>query len=336
MSDAAPTTTALERAIRSEPDELQRVLDMSIAHDTIERLRQAHSIWLVGTGTSQHAAELGASMFYDAGRAADAMSSMHFVNWAPPIDPRDAVILISHNAGAETAYAWSAYTMGMSAGLRVLAITRQGAGLTEAIETVAQEQSHTYSVSYSAVLAVLARLAGSLGAESCSPDVLSRIPGAVRDAVERPGTEGIAQPKRLLLLFGEGPASVTAREGALKLREASRFPAEGYDVEYLLHGSAVPLTAEDHLVSLSPPDTDGLVERVAKAAEAEGIGVTRVVEPADLPPVLAQIPLVTRLQLLALRFATERGENPDLVIERAWAGEELWAIGSDKGGPGPA
>jgi hypothetical protein len=45
---------------------------------------------------------------------------------------------------------------------------------------------------------------------------------------------------------------------------------------------------------------------------------------------------VTRLQLLALRFATERGETPDLVIERAWAGEELWAIGSDKGGSGPA
>lgn len=335
MSDPAPTTTALEHAIRSEPDELQRVLDTPIPHDAIERLRQAHRIWLVGTGTSQHAAELGASMFHDAGRGADAMSSMHFVNWAPPIDPRDAVILISHNAGAETAYAWSAYTMGMSSGLRVLAITRQGAGLIEAIETVAKEQSHTYSVSYSAVLAVLARLAGNLGAESCSPDVLSRIPDAVRGALERPGTEGIAQPKRLLLLFGEGPASVTAREGALKLREAARFPAEGYDVEYLLHGSAVPLTAEDHLVSLVPPDTDGLVEAVAKAAEAEGIGVTRVVEPADLPPILAQIPLVTRLQLLALRFATERGENPDLVIERAWAGEELWGIGSGKGGPGP-
>ena len=125
MSGAAATMTALERAIRSEPNELQRVLDMPIAHDSIERLRQAHHIWLVGTGTSQHAAELGASMFRRAGTAA-AMSSMHFVNWAPPIDPRDAVILISHNAGAETAYAWSAYTMSMNAGLRVLAITRRG------------------------------------------------------------------------------------------------------------------------------------------------------------------------------------------------------------------
>ena len=336
MSDAEPSTSALERAIHSQPDELQRLLDQPISHDSIERVKQAHRLWLVGTGTSQHAAELGAWMFQEAGRGAHAVSSMQFVNWAPPIDPRDGVILISHNAGAETAYAWSAYTMGMSAGLRVLAITRRGAGLTEAIETVAKERSHTYTVSYTAVVLLLARLAAALGAESISPKVLARIPGAVRDAIDYSGTDAIAQPERLLLLFGEGPASVTAREGALKLREASRFPAEGYDVEYLLHGSAVPLSPADHVVALTPPDSDGLTAAVTEAAEAAGIGVTRLAEPADVPPVLAQIPLVVRLQLLALRFATERGQNPDLVIEGPWAEEELWSIGSNKGGPGPA
>src|SRR6266568_7672371 len=122
MSDAT-RSTALEQAIRSQPDELQRLLDEPLPHDAVERLGQAYRIWLVGTGTSQHAAELGASMFHAAGRAAHAMSSMRFVNWAPPIDPRDAVIVISHNAGAETAYAWSAYTTSLGAGLRVLAIT---------------------------------------------------------------------------------------------------------------------------------------------------------------------------------------------------------------------
>jgi glucosamine--fructose-6-phosphate aminotransferase (isomerizing) len=43
---------------------------------------------------------------------------------------------------------------------------------------------------------------------------------------------------------------------------------------------------------------------------------------------LAQIPLTVRLQLLALRFATQRRQNPDIVIERAWADETLWAIGA--------
>ena len=328
MSDVQPTTTALERAIRSQPDELERLLHEPIPHDAVERLKQAHRIWLVGTGTSQHAAELGAMMLHDAGRAAHAMPSMHFVNWAPPINPQDGVILISHNAGAETAYAGATYTMGMSAGLRVLAITRRGGRLPESLGTVDQEESHTYTASYTATLLLLARLAAELGAESFTPEALARVPDAVRTAVDDPRTQGIAQPARLLLLFGEGPASVTAREGALKVREASRFAAEGYDVEYLLHGSAVPLRSEDHLVALLPPDTDGLVEGVATAADAEGIGVTRVRETADLPAILAQIPLTVRLQALALRFALERRENPDLVIEGAWAADDLWAIGS--------
>ena len=35
-----------------------------------------------------------------------------------------------------------------------------------------------------------------------------------------------------------------------------------------------------------------------------------------------------RLQLLALRYALERGQNPDVAIEGPWDDPELWAIGS--------
>src|SRR5205823_1990321 len=76
----------------------------------------------------------------------------------------------------------------------------------------------------------------------------------------------------------------------------------------------VPLTSQDHVLALTTPDEDGLVEGVARAAEAEGIGVSRLPEPSPLPGVLAQIPLVARLHLLALRFATTRGQDPDTVI----------------------
>ncbi len=328
MSDEQPTTTALERQIRSQPDELERILQLPIAHDAVERLKQAHRIWVVGTGTSQHAAELTATMLHEAGRAAHAMSSMQFMNWAPPVDPHDGVIVISHNAGAETAFAAAAYTLGMDSGLRVLAVTRKGGGLPESIETVDKETSETYTVSYTAALVLLARIANELGAASLSPEALARVPEVVRQAIDDPGTHGIAKPSRLLVIFGEGPAAVTAREGALKVREASRFLAEGWDVEYLLHGNAVPLTREDHLVALSPPDTNGLTEAVAKAAEAEGIGVTRLREPSRLPPVIAQIPLTVRLQMLALRFAAERGQNPDTVITGSWADAALWKLGS--------
>jgi glucosamine--fructose-6-phosphate aminotransferase (isomerizing) len=328
MSDVTPSSPALARQIASQPGELARLLEEPIPHQVIEGIRQAHRLWLVGTGTSQHAAELGAMMLHDAGRGAHAMSSMHFVNWAPPIDPRDTVILISHNAGAETAYAGAAWTIAIHAGLGIVPVTRVGGDLPGALQTVEKETSHTYTVSYTAALLLLARIAHELGADAVDAAALARVPDAVREAIAAPGTQDMEPPSRLLVLSGEGPASITAREGALKVREAARFPCEGYDVEYLLHGHAVPLGAQDRLVLLEPPDTDGLVAGVARAAEAEGVPVTRVRETADLPPILAQIPLVARLQLLALRFATARGFDPDVAIERAWADKGLWAIGS--------
>jgi glutamine---fructose-6-phosphate transaminase (isomerizing) len=321
--------TQLERAIRSQPEHLERLAHSGDLHPQIERLRQSRRIWLVGTGTSFHAAELGAMMLHDAGRAATAVSSINFVDHAPPVSGDDAVIIISHNAGAETAYAASAYRLATDAGLHVIAMTRQGAGLPHSLETVPKEQSHTYSFSYTAVLLLLARLAAGLDAGHITPDAIELVPRAVQNAVDSSGVDAIPIPARLLVLVGEGPAAVTAREGALKVREASRFLAEGFEVEYLLHGSAVPLAPGDRLIALTPPDTDGLVEGVAKAAAAEGIEVTRLPETAeDLPPILAQIPMTVRLQLLALRFALERGQNPDLVITGAWAADDLWAIGS--------
>ncbi|HJS27344.1 MAG TPA: SIS domain-containing protein [Actinomycetota bacterium] len=319
-------STALERQIGSQPEQLEAVLERPLPRSAVERLRNATRIWLVGTGTSQHAAEIGAWMFQEGGRAAHAMSSMAFANRAPPFADGDALVLISHNAGAETAYAGAAWTSASRAGLPAVAITRVGGALPDPVETVEKETSHTYTVSYTAALVQLARLAFELGATAFSPDVLARVSDAVRSAFADQAP--IEQPGRLLVFTGEGPAGVTAREGALKVREASRFPAEGYDVEYLLHGHAVPLDASDHLVTLAPPDTQGLTAGVEAAARTVGIAVTRLEEAADLPPLLAQIPLTVRLQALALRFALERDRNPDVAIEGPWDDPGLWAIGS--------
>ena len=319
-------STALGRQIASQAQQLDAVLERPLSSSAVERLTGASRIWLVGTGTSQHAAELGAWMFQEAGRPAHAMSSMVFANRTPPLADGDAFVLISHNAGAETAYAGAAWTRAAEAGLPVVAVTRVGGPLPDAVETVEKEPSHTYTVSYTAALVQLARLAFEVGASAYGPEVLGRIPDAVRSAIDDPMR--IRQPERLLVLTGEGPAAVTAREGALKVREASRFPAEAYDIEYLLHGHAVPLNASDHLVTLAPPDSQGLTGGVETAARAAGIGVTRVEESADLPLLLAQIPLTVRLQALALRFASERGQDPDVAIEGPWDETGLWRIGS--------
>ena len=123
--------TALERQIRSQPEELRRILTSSQVqtqvHATAQGLHRAHRIWLVGTGTSQHAAELGAAMLQEAGRAAQAVPAMHFVDWAPIVGPQDGVIVITHTA--ESAYALAARATAFSAGLGVVMITPTRRGL---------------------------------------------------------------------------------------------------------------------------------------------------------------------------------------------------------------
>ena len=325
-------TTELERQIRSQPDELDRLVSdnrtKQQAHEAAEGLHRVRRIWVVGTGTSQHAAALGAAMLQDAGRSAHAVSSMQFVRNAPIVGPHDGVIVITHTG--ETAYALAARALAFTAGLQTVTITRKGTPFNDAIETVDKETSETYTISYTAALVAMGMLAAAMGADSITGEKLALVGGSVRNAIEASGTEAVPAPDRSFALVGAGPSATTSNEGALKLREASRTLAQGFDAEYFLHGNAVPIGSHDHVIALTTPDDDGFVDAVAKAAEAEGVGVTRLAEPAPLPPVLAQIPLAARLQVLALRLALARGQNPDKVITGRWDDPALWAIGAPR------
>ena len=330
---AQPGSTHLSHQIRSQPDELQRLLVSGTVkaqvHAAAEALHRVRRIWMVGTGTSQHAAHLGAAMLQDAGRSAHAVSSMQFVKNAPIVGPHDGVVVFTHTG--ETSYALAARALAFTAGLQTVTVSREGVGMNDVIETVPKETSETYTVSYTTSLLVMGMLVAEMGADSVTHDALTAVPEAVRDAIESPGIEGIPIPPRSLQIVAVGHASVTAREGALKVREASRTLAEGYDAEFFLHGSAVPLTPQDHVLALRSADDDGLIDGIIGAAQAEGIGVTALYEPAVLPSILAQIPMTVRLQLLAERFAAERGQNPDEVIVGAWNDKDLWAIGYPHG-----
>ena len=92
----------------------------------------------------------------------------------------------------------------------------------------------------------------------------------------------------------------------------------------------MPLSAEDRLVTLGPDDADGFMDGLAAAAQGAGVPLSRLEESSVLPGVLAQIPLTVRLQLLALRIAAERSQDPDVVITGPWADGSLWAIGAPR------
>jgi len=317
--------SALAETIAIQGRVLDHVLDLDL-EPALARLQGAARVWLLGTGTSEHAACLGAAMLATAGLDARASSAAAFVAAAPPLDDADALIVISHTTA--TAFARRVRDDALAAGSRLVTITAEGKDWPEAIEAAPPERSETYTASYLAALLVLARLTLALGGEEWTAADLAALPGLV----EGTGVEPLpvaAPPRRLTVLFGAGPAAVTAREGALKLREAARVLAEGFEAEYLLHGSAVPLTSEDHLIALDPGgDPSGLTASLAVAAEREGIPVAAVDPPPDLHPLLAQLPLTVRLQALACRWADRQGIDPDRVIHGAWADAALWTLGA--------
>jgi glucosamine--fructose-6-phosphate aminotransferase (isomerizing) len=195
---------------------------------------------------------------------------------------------------------------------------------------------------------VLARLAHELGSPDGSPEQVTRAAAAVRHVCAEPGIDQVAVPARSLAIVGCGPWGITGREGALKIREGARMLAEGFDTDRLLHGGAVPLTAADGLVVLEPAaDPDGLTAALGAAAEAERVpvavlaaadvpGTADVPGAADsgpLPPLLAQIPMTVRLQLLAERFARLRRQDPDVAITGEWDAPALWQMGAPGAAP---
>ncbi|MFD3516596.1 hypothetical protein [Streptomyces sp. NPDC058657] len=320
--------TALHRMIHAQADALDRLADRDVS-EAAGRLAGARRVLVVGTGTSRHAAELGAHLLEQAGLDARPQSGAHAARWAAAPREGDALLVITHTA--ETAYAARTRAAALAAGLPVVSVTGPGRGWPEAVPTGTTEESETYTVSYTSALGVLARIAHQLGAPEGSPEQLGLTAEAVRAVCADPDLDEVPFPARSLALIGCGPWGVTAREGALKIREAARMLAEGFESDRFLHGAAVPLTAADGLLVLEPAaDRDGLTGALGRVAAAESIPVTTLTAhpgaPA-LPPVLAQIPLTVRLQLLAERFAALRHQDPDVAIVGAWADPALWEAG---------
>jgi glucosamine--fructose-6-phosphate aminotransferase (isomerizing) len=330
------TDTALHRMIMAQADALDRIAELDLAAPAAI-LADSRRVIIVGTGTSQHAAELGVMMLEQAGRDARWFPASTWVRWGPGARAGDALVVITHTG--QTGYAARARADALASGVPVVSITGTGAGWPEAITTVAPEESETYTVSYTAALAVLARLAnyvagtgeafpGVARPDGSAGDILQAA-AQIRVACSAPATGDVPVPARSLGIVGCGPWGITAREAALKIREGARMLAEGFDAERFLHGNAVPFTAADGVLLLQPEaDQDGLTAAVGEAAAREKIPVSMLTIPDDgLSPLLAQLPMTVHLQLLAERFARLRGQDPDTAITGAWADPDLWQIG---------
>ena len=325
-----PGDSQLRAMIASQPAALSAVAGIDVSAHA-ERLRQARRIFIVGTGTSFHAAQLGAYLFRAGGLDAQAVTSSEFARWRPVPSDGDGAVVISHTG--ETAFARAACALISAAGAPLVTITGEQAAWAGAIETPTKERSETYTVSYTAALGVLALLAHALTCADTGPEELRAAAAAVEAVISAPGIAEIAVPTRALAFVGPGVWGITAREGALKARESAHILAEGFDAELLLHGAAVPYGSDDTLVAIAPEaDPDGLTAALLTAARSEGLTTHQLAGGAFADTAasifLAQIPATVRLQLLAAQLTEAKGTDPDHAITGAWAEPHLWAAGA--------
>jgi len=232
----------MSETMQSQPEQLRGMLaDTTGVDAAAERLR-GRRLYLVGTGTSWHAANIGAWFLRAGGVDAWPVQAMDAVLYGPRPVGGEGLILLSHK-GTKT-YTLKMLERARAEGVPTAVISGQGAPGAE-IETSVVERSAAYTASHTGAMLRLAQLATALGADLGS---LNGVPDSVEAVVDGPAV-GVVPPRRAMEFVGAGPNQWTAAEGALKVRETAYVASAGMGVEQFLHGPSVAVGTDDTLTS---------------------------------------------------------------------------------------
>jgi glucosamine--fructose-6-phosphate aminotransferase (isomerizing) len=251
-------------------------------------------IFVVGTGTSYHGALVGQYLLRSAGVDAWAIPAFEFANYPPRFTADDGLVLLSHRGSKRFS---RAALDGFNSHDHWLAITGEGSPLSGpgVLYTVPQERSPVHTASHTGAMVRLAQLAVALGSPPWKAE-LARVPDAIRGALGLRAAviQALDRLKidRSVHFVGGGPAYATALEGALKLREAAYVGAEGHELESILHGPLISLSAEDSVVMVAQPGP--ALERTTELAAAlHEIGAATLAVGPSAASLLATVALQT-------------------------------------------
>jgi glutamine---fructose-6-phosphate transaminase (isomerizing) len=294
----------MAETMASQAGELRRMLaDPAGVNAAAERLR-GRRLLLVGTGTSWHAANIGAWFLRAAGVEAWPVQGIDAALHGPRPTKADGLILLSHRGTKQ--FTSQVLERARAEGAATVVISGLGSPGAD-IETTSQERSSAYTTSHTGAMLRLAQIAVALGAD-LGP--LDAVPDAVAAVVDGPAV-GVEPPRRALEFIGAGPNQWTAAEGALKIRETAYVASAGMSVEQYLHGPAVASGPDDTLICINGGGP-GEERLLAVARSAESCQVTVRVITADQPSELLSVfPLTAAVQKIALEAAERLGTNPD-------------------------
>ncbi|MCI4329059.1 MAG: SIS domain-containing protein [Thermoplasmata archaeon] len=291
----------------------------------------------VGLGTSYHAALAtahAASLAWGDRCEAAAVTSFDLLQEPQRAGPGTTAIVFS--AGGGTALTLQAQELLRTCKVPTVLITTEEAGRSVALadrvllSPYSQEASWTHTVSFTSALVS----AGTL-LEHWTPGAAS--PPASEDEVSELVTGALAcEPQVLdlvdplaerdrLLIVGSGSAEASAREGALKLREAAGRFCAAVGVEELLHGVLPSVGARTGVLAISGTEVERtralqgleaarlLGARTVLFDSSGGPGGPDIVALPKVPPPMPPVVQVIPLQLLAYWAAVSEGRNPDVM-----------------------
>ncbi len=296
--------SAMRDAMNSQPVALARLLRSTGRLGPAAERLAGRRVFLVGTGTSWHAANQGAWFLRRAGLEAWPVPAVDAATSGPFPTPHDALVLLTHRGTKR--YTSIVLDRARADGVPTVVISKGGNPDAD-LETVPEETSSAFTVSHLAALLRVAQLAVELGA---TLDGLDAVPDAVATELTS-GPAGVRPPRRLLEFTGVGINAWTAAEGALKTRETSYVATAGGSCEQCLHGPSVALGAGDALVCLEAGDPAGArMDDLASAADAAGSTIYRFkrTTPDDI---LSAFALTVVVQKIAAECAETLRTNPD-------------------------
>jgi glutamine---fructose-6-phosphate transaminase (isomerizing) len=343
MTDGSRLTTdsAMYRTMHRQPADLRRLHEAgwTQAEAAVGLLAPATRLFIVGVGTSYHAALVGEWLFRAVGLDARAVLSFDFAAYPElhPLRRDDAVIVMAHS-GTKT-YTTRALERARASGvarISVGSLTAEHPGSQLVLRTVEREKSAAFTASHTAAMFVLAQIAVLLGEGAGDREVpglrraLAGLPDEI-DAVLAREDEVLdvsrAAATRQVYATGAGPNAATALEAVIKAREAATAKIDALPLEQFLHGPLVTVDADDLAIlvnvrganvttSTRVAEVARVLDRIGARIWLVGQGVATVPGAAvfELPevdelisPILAVVPM----QILAYQLAVHRGTNPD-------------------------
>jgi glucosamine--fructose-6-phosphate aminotransferase (isomerizing) len=336
---SVPTTDSkMYQTMQRQPADVRRLLtdgwDQAAQATTL--LAPSRRVFVVGIGTSLHAAMVGAWLLRAAGADARAVASFDFALYPDsyPLTTEDAVVVMAHT-GVKT-YSAVSIQRAHDAGARALSVgslTAEHPGSELILRTVEREQSAAYTASHLAAMTVMAQLATLMGEGRGASGVngfrsaLDRLPEEIASVLAR---EAEIQPvaddalQRQIYAIGAGPNEATALELVIKAREAAYVPIDALHAEQFLHGPMVAFNEGDLLVAVAVPgNAYDRVADICAVADAMGGKLWIVGSPVSTPPdatifalpelpeMLSPLLAVVPMQMLAYTMAVLRGTHPD-------------------------